>query len=113
ETHHARLVHPRRHAIDERDGAFVRFELGFENERVVAIAARHFSRLTPWGDEPATVLRFAQERGEAGPGVETRQAEPIDRAIFAHERRRVAIANQSVILNVARHGATFCDRSST
>src|SRR6185503_15627079 len=50
-------------------------------------------------DQPASVLRLAQKRRETGIRVETWHAQPVDRAVTPDQRRRMAIADQCVILD--------------
>ena len=49
-------------------------------------------------DLPAAIFFRAEQRGEAGVGIEARRAEPVDRAIKPDERACVRIADKSVIL---------------
>ena len=55
------------------------------------------------GEQPAPVRLVAEQRGEAGGRVEARQAEPVDRAVVADERRRLGVADQRVVLDPQRH----------
>ena len=50
-------------------------------------------------DAPMTVFGVAEQCGETGAGVETGQAQPIDRPVAAHECRRRAVSYQSVLFN--------------
>ena len=47
----------------------------------------------------------AQQRREAGGGVEPGQAEPVDRAVPAHQRHRAAVADGGVVLDRQGHAA--------
>ena len=49
------------------------------------------------------VVVGAEQPGEAGRGVEVRQAEPVHRAVGADQRRRAAVADQRVVLDRQRH----------
>ena len=51
---------------------------------------------------PVAVIGGAEDRGEAGGGVEARQAQPVDRAVLADERGGVAVAQQGVVLDRQR-----------
>src|SRR3989442_3698024 len=46
------------------------------------------------GQKPAAMIARPQKRREAGAGVETRKAAPVDRPPTAHERRRLQVADQ-------------------
>src|SRR5262245_65638934 len=50
------------------------------------------------------MLGFTQQRGEARRRIETRPAQPIDRAVAADQGRRLAVADQSVVFDAKRHG---------
>src|SRR5262249_42158653 len=50
-------------------------------------------------EEPTTGVRPAQQRGEAGSGVEAWEAEPVDRAAALDERRRLQVAQERVVLD--------------
>ena len=45
------------------------------------------------------MLGLAEQRGEAGAGVEAREAAPVDRPVAADERRRLQIAEERVVLD--------------
>ena len=47
------------------------------------------------------MLVGAEQRGEAGVGIEGRPAQPVDRAVAADQRRGLAIADQPVIFDPA------------
>ena len=47
----------------------------------------------------------AEQRREARAAVEARNAPPVDRALARHERGRVAVAEQGVVLERGGHGA--------
>jgi hypothetical protein len=57
-AHHVRGPAARRHEVDQRDGAAVGLEGGFENERVLAIAARDL-RTAAGRDLPVPVVHRA------------------------------------------------------
>ena len=59
--------------------------------------------LVAGGDQPAAVVLVAQEGRETGVGVEPRETQPVDRAGTAHERRRVRVADEGVLLQWERH----------
>src|SRR5581483_12137337 len=87
----------RRHEVEHADGALVRLPGRLEDERVVEIPAADRAALGR-REQPASVLRAAEERGEAGAGVEAREAEPVDRAAALDERRGLQIAEERVVL---------------
>ena len=45
------------------------------------------------------MLRFAQERGEAGGGVESRKTAPVDRSGAMNQHRRLQIAEECVVFD--------------
>jgi len=50
--------------------------------------------------------RLAKERRETRAGIESGKAKPIDGAVAADQGRRMAIADQCIVLNGERHPAT-------
>ena len=94
----------RRHAVDHGDGPVVGLELGLQDERTLMVPAAGGADGAGGGQEPAAVLGGAQQGGEAGGRVEARHAQPIDRAVARHQGARLAVADQRVVLDAARHG---------
>ena len=90
---------PRRHAVDQAGGARVHRELGLEHQRVRPVTALHPAVAAGRRDPPVPVPVLPQQPGEAGLGVEPGQAEPVDRSVPAHQRRRVQVADQRVVLD--------------
>ena len=93
-----------RHELDRTDGAVVRLVDRLENEGVVAVAAGHAAHRTGRGKEPSSVLSPAEKRGKARTGVESGEAAPVDGSGTTHERRRLKVAEQRVVLD-RRHPA--------
>ena len=103
DAHDVGRLPARRHEVeDTRDRTVVRLPDRLEDERVVEIAARARRRRRR-REEPAAAVRAAEERGEAGPGVETREAQPVDRAAAVDERSRLQVAQECVILDARAH----------
>src|SRR5712691_5664860 len=61
-------------------------------------------------DQPSAVPGLAERRGKAGGGIETRQTQPIDRAVAADQRGRGAIADQGIVFDplVRWHPVVAC-----
>src|SRR5206468_5794997 len=91
------------HEVDERDRAGGGLELGFEDQRAVAVAPRDARIWIARRDLPAAVLRGPEQRREARAGIEARPAEPVDRSIPPDERRRLAISNEGIVLDASGH----------
>src|SRR5262249_50552423 len=53
------------------------------------------------------VLGGGERRGEDGAAAERRPAQPVDRAVAPDARRGLAVANERVILDGARHGRAY------
>ena len=88
----------RRHEVEHAHRALVRLPRRLEHERVLEVAARR--RAAGRGcEQPAAVVLVAEQRGEAGTGVEAGEAEPVDRAAAVDERRRLEVADQRVVLD--------------
>src|SRR5262249_55073733 len=54
-------------------------------------------------DAPVAVILGAEQPGEARGRVEPGQAEPVDRAIPADQRRGLHVADERVVLDQSRH----------
>ena len=93
-----------RHAVDDPHRAAVGLEVGLKDQRVSAVAPLHALHRGFGRYLPASVLRAAQQCREAGRRIEARHAEPVDRTIASNQRRRVAAADQGVVLYRQRHG---------
>ncbi len=69
-----------RHEIDNRNRAFGGFERRLKDAGVAAVAAAGARVRVLRRDEPAAVLWFAEQCGKYRLCIESRQAQPIDRA---------------------------------
>ena len=106
DAHDIRALVPRRHEVGDADRAGGRLELRFQDQRAVAIPSRCPAHRPRGRQQPATLLRRAQQRAEARGVVEARHAEPVDRAVAAHERGGAQIADRRVVLDGQRQGTS-------
>src|SRR5512138_3489441 len=97
-AHEVRLRAANRHEIDQRDRARIGFPFGLEDERIGTVTPLRLDSLRR-GELPPAVLGRAEERGEARGRVETRQAQPVDRAVAPHQRSALAVADQRIVLD--------------
>jgi hypothetical protein len=51
------------------------------------------------------VLRCAEQGGEAGTGIKTRQAEPVDGATATDEGRGVTVTDEGIVFDTGWHEA--------
>ncbi len=77
---------PRRHEVDQPHGSVVRLELGLEDERVASVLPARGAELTGGLDRPVAVLLVSEKCREQRARVEAGEAQPVDRALAAHER---------------------------
>ena len=96
---HVRRLVPRRHAVDHPDGALRGLPHRLQHQRVAAVAAPGRGAAGRRGQPPVAVVLGAEQRGEAGRRVEVREAQPVDRAVPADQRRRLQVAEQRVVLD--------------
>ena len=87
-------------------------EARFEDERVAAIAARRRVYLGPGAISQRPFLCVAEERGKAGIGIESRPAQPVDRAVAADQRCGLAIADQRIVLDPLRQCVASLENDS-
>ena len=99
----ARLSLADRHEIYDAHGTTVDAELSLNREGIRAIAPRRAFARAAWRNHPPAVLLVANERCQAGIGVEARPAQPVDRSVFADQCGRLAIADQAVIFKAGCH----------
>ena len=104
QPHHVGSVAARRHEVDQVDRAIGGLKPRLQDQRIVAVAARGFLDLSRRRDQPAAVFVAAEQCRKAGVGIECRPAQPVDRSVAPDQRRRLAIADQSVVFDPVRHG---------
>ncbi len=92
------------HEIDETGGALGGFKCGFEDQGAGAIASCDAGRRILRTDEPAAGARGIEQGGETGSTVESRPAEPINRAAAADEGRSLTVADQAIFLDLGGDG---------
>src|SRR5262249_45273530 len=92
---------------DHRRRAGFGLKFGFEDQRAGTIAAFRTKGRVLWGDEPAPVVGFTEQRGKAGGRVETWPAQPVDRAVAADQSRGFAVAYHRIVFNWKCHGLSL------
>jgi hypothetical protein len=98
EAHDVELLVARRHAVDDRDNTVVGGELGLEYEGVISVPTAHGARFALRSEQPAPVVRRAEEGGEAGAGVEAREGQPVDGSVSADERAGLLVGQERLVL---------------
>ena len=102
-TNEMRGLAAQRHEVDQRGLAVGSDKSRFQNQRIRPVAARNARLVLCRRDPPASILAGPEKGGKACIGVETGPAEPIDRAALRHQRSRLEIADQPVILDAPAH----------
>src|SRR5476651_1307849 len=82
-----------RDKVDDRNRAFLGFEIGLQDQSVAAIAARDACLFLYRGNQPAAVVRSSEQCRKARGAVKTRQSQPVDRAVASDQRDGLAIAD--------------------
>ena len=90
------------HQVGHPDLAGLRAVRRLEDGGVADVAALG-GVLTDGPEEPVAVVVVAQQPGEAGRGVELRQAQPVQGAVDADQCHGVAVADGGVVLDRQRH----------
>ena len=101
------------HRVDHPDRAVRRLPLGFQHQRLAAVAPPGARPTASRCEQPVPGPLVVQQRGEAGRGVEPRLAQPIDRPIPTHQRRGLQVTDQPIILDQARHQVLLAWPSGT
>ena len=91
------------HEVDERRHSFSALEARFQDQRVGLVSPCYSGRAVLWGNEPAAMLRRAEESRETGIRIKPRPTQPIDGAIATDQRRCLAVADERVVFNTQRH----------
>ena len=94
---HVGVLASRRHEIDEGDDALTGLHRGFEDQGVIAIAARDARGLARGRNQPATVFRSTQQRRKACARIEPRPTQPVDRAAARDECSGLTVAEEGVV----------------
>jgi len=102
-AHEMRVTVARRHEVGEHRAAGVGLEAGLEDERVRAITPRDPGVGVVGADQPATVIRRAEERREAGIRIETRPAQPVDRSVTADQGGAAQVSDQGIVFDTQGH----------
>ena len=97
------------HHVEQHHFAVGDGEGGLEARGPVEVLPRRGDHLVGRGEQPAAVLLGAEQRGEAGGGVEARQAQPVDRPVLADQGGRAPVADQCVVLDGECHAASVAD----
>ncbi len=107
DPYHVGPLVPLRHEVDHLDGAGRGLPDRLQDQGVVEVAAVGAGGVAARGDLPVTVVRAAEQRGEAGGRVEARQAQPVDGTVRADQRRGLQVADHGVVLDASCHAAAF------
>ncbi len=106
QAHDVGRLAARRHEVDHGDDAILRFVRRLEDEGILAVGTRRLGVPVDGPEQPAAVLGRAEQRGKASPAVESGPTEPVDRPVLGDERRRLAVADQGIIFDLGRRGAS-------
>ena len=100
------------HHVEQLDDAGGRGEGGLHDGRGADVPPRDL--VVPGrADLPVAVLLGAEQRREAGGGVEAGEAHPVHRAVEPDQGCGVTVAEQGVVLDRLRHGDTVAGRPAT
>ena len=90
------MVRPQWHAVDHPHHTVTSVEVRLKDQRVRPVTPDDLMDVTDRCDLPVAMLPPSEQRREAGAGVESGEAEPIDRPVGPHEGGRMGVADQSV-----------------
>ena len=98
--HHMRVPLPRRHKVHQAHLAVLRSQTSSPPPAYAPhIAASYRLHLARRRYLPVPVVARPQQRRKTGPRRERRPAQPVDRSLARHQRRRLAVPNQAIIFN--------------
>src|SRR5919204_1322305 len=101
------IIRLERHAVEEGHRAARRLEDGLEHHAVVPVRPLDRAQLVVGGDAPAAASLVVEESRKTGLGVETRQAQPVDRTLEGYERSRTSVADQCVGFEACQAESSF------
>ncbi len=87
----------RRHEVDDGHRAVFGLKLRLQDQRIVPVSARAAHYVFRRRNQPAAVLGRAEERRKTRVRIESRPAQPVDRAVKADESGGFAVPDQAVI----------------
>src|SRR5262249_46477743 len=91
------------HEVGDASSTAIANELGLEDERLVAVTLAGLAYRYRRAKGPGAVLVVANQRRQAGVGVEPRHAKPVDRPRPGDQRGGAGIADESVVLDARCH----------
>jgi hypothetical protein len=91
--------------MQETNGTGSGLEPGLEQQRPFPVGPVARSAAVRRSDSPEAVILIAEQPGEARIRIESRQAEPVDRAVHAHQPGGPRVSDQCVILYATGHGS--------
>jgi hypothetical protein len=94
-----------RHEVEYLDLACFRGPHGRQHEGVTLIAAGCGGFLVGRCQQPSAVVLVAEKGSEHRSGIVAWQAEPVDAAVPTYKGRRMAIADERVVLDIECHQA--------
>ena len=99
----SRMMMPGRHEVDHLYNARVRGHLRLEHHRAIPIVAQVGADRLVGHHLPATVFLLSEQLGETAPGVEAREAKPIDGTISSDKRGSFGVADHRIRLDRLSH----------
>jgi hypothetical protein len=101
---HVGVGQARGHEVDHPDGTVLGLELRLQDQAIALVATPDPPDTAGRGDPPVPVALVAEQGREAGAGVEAGQAQPVDRAVEAHQGRRLGVGDDRVVLDLRQAG---------
>ena len=95
------------HEVDECRGSFSALEARLQDQRVGLVSPCYPGRSVLCGNEPAAMFRRAEESRETSVRIKPRPTQPINGAIAADQRDRLAVADERVVFNTQRHAVVL------
>src|SRR5581483_8236932 len=103
----------RGHEVDHAHATRRRLPFRLEDQRVATVTPVRGGAARRRCDEPPSVLGAAEQGAEAGARVESRERQPVDGAGPPHERCRLQVAEERVVLYPLRHQPPSSPRASS
>jgi len=87
------------HEVDQPDGAVRSLEIRLEDQSPGLVTAGGAADVRGGCEKPSSVVRGAEQRGEARRGIEMWQARPVHGTVAPDQRRRLKITDESVVFD--------------
>src|SRR4029077_16827987 len=93
---------PRWHKVGKSYGAVLGDEVGFQYQRILAVAALSLDDWDRWGDLPMSFAGVPNKCGETSIRIERRKTQPVNGPALGNKGRCAHVSNQGMFFDSRR-----------